>query len=41
MQEVKSVKCIEKYKRPVIKSVSHGEVIYSMGNIVSNIVLTL
>ena len=29
------------YKLPVIKSISHGDVTYSIGNIVNNIVITL
>lgn len=31
---------IKKYKLPVIKIISHGNVIYSRGNTVSNILIT-
>lgn len=34
---VRKVKGNERYKLPVIKSVSHGGVMYSRGNIVSSI----
>ena len=35
------MKEIKRYKLPVIKSISHGEVMYGIGNIVNNIAITL
>ena len=32
---------IKAYKLPVIKSISHGDVMYSMGNTVNHMVMTL
>ena len=37
----KREKGIKKYKLPVIKQVSHRDVMYSTGNTVNNIVITL
>lgn len=41
MWGAKWVKEIKKYKFPVIKKVGLGDVLYSMGNRVNSIVLTL
>lgn len=38
---VKKVKRNKRYKVPVIKYVSHGDVMYSIWKIVNNIILTL
>ena len=38
---MKYLKWIKKYKLPVIKQISHRDVMYSTGNTVNNTVITL
>ena len=32
---------INRHKLPVVKKITHGDVMYSIGNIVNNIIITL